>query len=470
MRPPSSNSRLLTGAADGHPQAEPDAAHPDAPPSPPEFSGLSLIVRPRRDEAEAHGEKQASAPRALRRRAEHAEHLLRLNTLLIAERDPEALPQLIIESATEVLGCEAASLLLFHPDEGALRFAAATGADADSLAGIPVPLGTSLAGQIFTENRPIAIGDVTQEARHFSEVGEQVGFETRALIGVPVRLSGRPIGVLEALNKTDGPFTRDDIGTLSIVATQAAVAIRNARQVKRLEAANAQLNRLDTLKSDFLALASHELRTPLSAILGYSSVLEEELAEPLREFAGLVTRAASDMRRVVETMSHMEALRSDAIEIRAESMTVAELLRRACASALDARPEARKRLQVQLPASPLRVDGDPERLALAVSNLIRNALQFSPSDTPVVITAQHDGDTVHLAVRDEGVGVAEAHRERIFEDFFQVEDHLTRSHGGLGLGLTLARELVRLHGGSIRAESPGLGHGTTLHLTLPCTW
>ncbi len=404
---------------------------------------------------------------ALCRRVRRAEQLFEINAQLIAVRDPEALLRFIIEAAADVLGCEAGSVLLF--DEGArtLRFAAASGPDADALARIPVPLGSSLAGTIFTENRPLIVGDVAQDARHFDTVGDTVAFDARSLLGVPMCLAGTPIGVLEALNKAGGPFTRADVETLSVIATQAAVAIRNARQMRDMEHANAQLSRLDALKSDFLALASHELRTPLSSILGYGAILKEEAAPPLSEFAALVLDAANQMLSVVETMGHMETLRSASTRLDAHPAILQHLLQEARAEAAPLAEAGSHTLTLLLPERPLTVQADPVRLRLAFVNLLENALQFSPEGAPVTVRAAAQNGVAHVQICDNGIGIAPAEIEHIFDEFYQVEDHLSRTHGGLGLGLTIARELIGLHGGCIRAESPGLGEGTTLHVQLP---
>jgi signal transduction histidine kinase len=401
---------------------------------------------------------------ALRR----AERLFEINVQLSATRDPDALLRYIIETAADVLHCEAASVLLYREDEEELRFAAATGSDVEELAKVPVPLDDSLAGTVFTKNEPLVVGDVAADARHYEPAAEQVAFEARSLMGVPLRLDGRPIGVLEGLNKTDGAFTDEDVRTLSVLAAQAAVAIRNATQMQALEEANEQLSRLDELKSDFLALASHELRTPLSTVLGFSEVIQEQaeggdLAEP----ASMVNDAAGRMKEVIETMGRMETLRSNAAELDTRRVALGPVLRRACNDASLQGPGGRDRLALELPEGELVVDGEPERLGLIFSNLVENAFQFSPDGGPVEVRAMRENGMLHVTVRDEGVGLSAEETERIFEDFYQAEDTLTRTHGGLGLGLTMARELARQHDGRLRAESAGQGQGTTMHLHLP---
>lgn len=403
----------------------------------------------------------------LRRAAARAERLFDISVQLSAMHDPDALLQFIIETAADVLDCEATSVLLYNEDAEQLRFAAATGSDPEELAQVPVPLSGSLAGTIFTQNRPLVVGEVPADARHFEPAADHVAFDTRSLVGVPLRLEGEPVGVLEGLNKTSGSFTDEDVRTLSILAAQAAVAIRNTRQMQALEEANEQLSRFDELKSDFLALAAHELRTPLSTILGYGEVLEEEAAPGLAEPVRVVMNASRRMKDVVEAMARMEALRSGAVQLNAQPLVLQHVLRRACNDAALQDPSRKDRFLLELPDEELTVKADPKRLGLVFTNLIENAFQFSDEGSPVAVRAARERGEAHVTVGDEGVGLPEAERERIFEEFYQVEDALTRTRGGLGLGLTMAREIVRLHGGRLHAESAGPEQGTTLHLRLP---
>lgn len=396
-----------------------------------------------------------------------AEHLLRISVTLNSTRDAEQLLTYIIESAADLLHCEATSILLYDEERHVLRFAAATGANPQQLAQIPVPLEGSLAGVIFSRNEHLIINDVARDGRHFGLVGKKVKLQTRNLIGVPMGISGQPTGVLEALNKREGAFDDTDVETLSIIASQAAIAIRNMRQVTALEEAYERLQQLDRLKSDFMALASHELRTPLSVILGYGDILREEAGTDLQEFVEAVLHAGGQMADVIETMTHMTLLRSGPATFPKQPVLLQELIR----SALDAVREPAERkghhLRLDLPDAPCAVPADPKRLHLVLVNLLKNAVQFTPESGTVTVRLTHGREEARIEVIDTGIGLAADEQERIFDEFYQVQDHLTREHGGLGLGLTIAREIVLAHGGRLAAESAGPGRGTTLHLWLP---
>ena len=194
--------------------------------------------------------------------------LLDLSARLNSAADPARVLDSIIWTAADVLGCDAASVLLYDAEENRLRFAAATGSDPAALARIPVPLDGSIAGTIFRERRSVRTETATTETDHFSGVGEAVQFQTRSLLGVPMRIGDEVVGVLEVINKREGAFTDEDDLVLSILADQAAIAIRNLRQLDAVRAANLRLERAEEARSRFLSLASHELRTPLSVIVG----------------------------------------------------------------------------------------------------------------------------------------------------------------------------------------------------------
>lgn len=411
----------------------------------------------------------ASSTINLHKAAHRANRLFEVNRKLNTMHDPEALLQYIIETAADVLQCEATSVLLFNEDANTLRFAAATGADPETLAQIPVPLDDSIAGTIFTENRPVCVDNTAEDTRHFDAVDEKVSMETRTLVGVPMQLGDAPIGVLEGINKTEGVFTEDDVAVLSVIASQAAVAIRNARQLQALEDAHARLSELDALKSDFLAIASHELRTPLATILGYGAILKEEAEDAVAPHVDVILEAAEGMETVVEAMNQMEILRSDSVDLARQQVTVDDLLQQARAAIADD-ADARNQTVLITDTDPaLTISADPKRLRAALEHVLDNASRFTPEGGRITLRATDDDGWIRIAVSDTGIGLAPEELDRIFDDFYQVEDALTRSQGGLGLGLTLARKLIHLHDGRIWAESDGADAGTTVIIELPRT-
>jgi signal transduction histidine kinase len=392
--------------------------------------------------------------------------LVEINVTLNSTLELDPLLQYILDTAVELLECEAVSILLYNKELKQLRFAAATGSDPDELADILVPLDNSVAGTVFRENEPVVINDVSQDTRHYNQVGEKTQFQVRSLVGVPMRIREQTMGVLEALNKRSSIFTYADTKLLSIIASQAAVAINNAQLVQELQEANAQLSETDEMKSRFMAVASHELRTPLGIIMGYATFLKEEAQGDLSEHASNVLNAALELRALVEDMTNMNLIYTGRRDVRPEPIAFQEIIHEAWSEIASTAHAKNDNIILSLPDEPVMVNAD-KKMKLVLVNLLNNAVRFTPDAGEIQVRLTTMEDEALLAVRDNGIGLAPENIERIFEQFYQVEDHMTRRHGGLGLGLAIAKVLVDLHGGRIWAESEGIGEGSTFKVSLP---
>jgi signal transduction histidine kinase len=376
---------------------------------------------------------------------------------------------LIMDHAAAITGSESASVMLYDRKTNQLRFVASTTGHkvAEDLMNIPVPLDSSVAGAILKENRPIALNDVTKDPRHFRQSDDQTGFDTRSLLGVPMRFKGEPIGVLEAVNKTSGGWTETDTRNMMVLASQSAVAISNAQMVEKLQKAYDELDQLDKLKNDFIAIASHELRTPLSVILGYATFLKEDAQAEVSAHAGAVLNSALRMRNLIEDMTNLRYLKLGEAELELEHLPLAALFQ-AAYNDVESMIEAKgHRLYVDSPDMSLVVVVDRIKFGMALTNLLLNANKFTPSGGEIRLEYELKPGAVWIYVRDTGVGIPPDQLERVFEEFHQVEDHMTRRHGGLGLGLAIVRALVGAHGGSIWAESAGVGQGSVFTINLP---
>ncbi|MBI3151766.1 MAG: GAF domain-containing protein [Chloroflexi bacterium] len=172
---------------------------------------------------------------SLQRMLQRMERLMEINITLNSTLALNQVLDLIMAKAIEMLECEAGSILLYNKEKGCLYFSASTTSDSKNLAEIPVPLTDSLAGAIFSKNIPLVVNNVENDVRHNSSVAAQANFHTRSLLGVPMRIQNRVMGVLEALNKREGAFTEEDVKILTAIASQAAVAIENAQLVEALQ-------------------------------------------------------------------------------------------------------------------------------------------------------------------------------------------------------------------------------------------
>jgi signal transduction histidine kinase len=393
--------------------------------------------------------------------------LVELSMTLNSTLDLNELLELITATATELLECEGASILLYDEKNPRLFFAAATGSDPAELAKIPVPIEGSLAGTIFRTNQPMILNDVEQDARHYTPVSDKIKFKIRTLLGVPMPVKDRIVGVLEAVNKRDGFFTDSDAAVLSVTAAHAAIAINNARLLRATQRALESVRETNEIKNHFLALASHELRTPLGIIIGYATFLQEDARGESSDHVNHVLGAAAQMRSLLEQMSNLTLLQSDNLDIKPTKVPIQNILN----SAIDEvkYPASRKDLQLvyAFQDEPLYVNVDMQKTTLAYVNILNNAIRFSKDGGEIVIGAVELDNKILTWVQDHGIGIPADKLEKIFEEFYQVEPPNTRSYGGLGIGLPIARGLIEAQGGKIWAESEGKGKGATLKVSLP---
>ncbi len=393
--------------------------------------------------------------------------LVELSVILNSTLDLGELLQTITVTATELLDCEASSILLYDEKNPRLYFAAATGSDPAELAKIPVPIEGSLAGTIFRTNQPMILNNVEQDPRHYSLVADKVKFRTQSLLGVPMPIKDRTMGVLEAINKRDGEFKDRDVAILSVTAAHAAIAINNARLLQATRQALKQVQEANEVKNNFLALASHELRTPLGIIMGYSQFLKEDTKDETSELANQVLNAARQMRTLLDEMSNLTMLKADTMGLSPQKVPMQDVVTFACEGIKAFVSTHDQELVFVFPEEPLYVNIDLDKTSLALVNLLNNASRFSPKGSKITIGTKLQGDKVMAWVQDQGIGIPSDKLEKIFEEFYQIEPPNTRHYGGLGIGLSIAKGLIEAQDGRIWAESEGKGKGSTFKVELP---
>jgi signal transduction histidine kinase len=415
-------------------------------------------------------EHEAMEAMASSRRMRELELMVQVSRTLTSTLDIERLLSVIIETAAQLVDSQGASIILEDQRTGALIFRAAAGPKSDELLNMRVPIEGSIAGTVFKTQEPLIVQDTHTDPRHYSEVDRDIQFTTQSILAVPMVFKERTIGVLEAVNKLNhGRFSEHDVQTLSTLAAQAAIAIENARLVAELKEANVRLAELDRLKSDFIAIASHELRTPLGLILGYASFLREEADGATSEELNMVLRAAMQLKGLIEDMVNLNYLEARSAILNLSECSLREIIEEAMES--QGQFAATKSLQIfpSLPAVSMRVRADREKILIVLNNLLDNAIKFTPAGGRVQVAVRPQTGMVAVSVTDTGIGIPPDDLERIFERFYQVESHLTREEGGMGLGLCIARGMVELHGGRIWAESVQ-GRGSRFTFTLPIQW
>jgi signal transduction histidine kinase/CheY-like chemotaxis protein len=243
------------------------------------------------------------------------------------------------------------------------------------------------------------------------------------------------------------------------------------REARSLAQINEELRRLDELKSEFLAMVSHELRTPLTAIVGYSRLLLRQVHGPLTpkqaEQQEAIFRSAQRLTDLINELLDVSRLESGRVELTPRPTDARPIVDQAIAVVTVAAQAKHIAVINALPPDTPAVHADPERLQQILVNLLSNAVKFTPDGGRVTVTAGRHKDQVWFAVQDTGVGIPREELARIWDPFYQVESTLRRRHGGSGLGLTIVRRLVELHGGLVRAESDGLDKGSRFTFTVP---
>lgn len=415
--------------------------------------------------------RRMAEPRAdaddLRRMIVQLSRLVEISVTLNATLDRPALLRFIATSAADVLQAEAAVILLVDPNTRRLQPVAWNRSRPPAEAAGEVPQEGTIAGTVLRERRHVILNQVDASRSPLVRAPELPRPEARSLLAVPIFSRHDAIGVLEVADKIGGAFDENDARTLAIIASQAGVAIHNARLLQDLQDANRELGRLDKLKSDFIAVASHELRTPLGVILGYAAILREEAGGEGSEHAEAVLSSALHLRALIEDMTHLHLMGVAPESLSLETTDLRAILRRACDAVHEMLVASESQLDLRLPDDPVPARVDVPRLELSLSNLLNNAIRFSGPQAKVGAELVRRGHEAWLRVSDQGIGLAAEDLERVFDPFYQVEDHMTRRHEGMGLGLSIVRAIAEAHGGRAWAGSPGPGKGTTFTLAIP---
>ncbi|MGZ6346137.1 MAG: sensor histidine kinase [Anaerolineales bacterium] len=395
------------------------------------------------------------------------DRLLEVIRLLGASLNPETFLDTLISAASELTGCEVASVLELDEDGKQLRFTASPWFHRDLLKGIKVPLETSLAGLALQNGHTVVVPDVSSESRHFKSADHAARFATRSLMAVPIIYHGEKLGVLEVVNKLEQTdYTEEDRIILETLASQAAMALQNLRLVNRVKTTQEQITQLDRMKSSFIGIASHELRTPLGLILGYSTFLREVIQPDYRPQLDIIHRNAMRLKEIIDNLANMDNLQRGVASVRAHTVSIRKLIEEVVDSFQSEANHKRLTLRFDSPQNDLIVEGDSPKISIALGNMVANAITFTNPGGHIDVVGESIPGHVRVSVIDDGIGIPANDLPHIFDRFYQVESHLTRKHGGMGLGLSVSKVMIEMHGGRIWAESFE-GKGSTFTFLLP---
>jgi len=331
--------------------------------------------------------------------------------------------------------------------------------------------GEGVVGQTAITLEPAQLPDITVRGAYESRLRENlIASGIRAILAVPMLSEGRLVGCLVVSRNEPGEFPVETVDLLRTFATQSALAIQNARLFHEIADKGRQLEAASRHKSEFLANMSHELRTPLNAILGFSEVLAE------RMFGEVNEKQAEYLQDILSSGRHLLSLINDILDLSKVEAGRLELelgrfhLPTALDNALTLARERATRHGIRLTQSVDEQVGDivadERKVKQILLNFLSNAVKFTPEGGRVGVTATAAEKAITIAVSDTGIGIAPEDQAAIFEEFRQVGREDARKQEGTGLGLTLAKKFVELHGGRIWVESQ-VGQGSTFSFTLP---
>ena len=391
--------------------------------------------------------------------------------------DLETVLSTIVSQASQLSGTDGGAIYEYDEDAEEFHLRATQNLDIgfiDLLRSTRIRKGEGAVGRMAVTFEPTQIPDIEQDETYQSRLRTAALREGyHALLAVPLLREDHIIGGLIVNRRTPGEFAPDVIELLRTFAAQSALAIQNAQLFQELEEKSRQLEVADRHKSEFLASMSHELRTPLNAVIGFSEVLLD------RMFGELNPKQDEYLQDIVSSGRHLLSLINDILDLAKIEAGRMELevtdfhLPQAIDNAITLIREraARRAITLEVDVDPRlgEIKGDERKVKQVLLNLLSNAIKFTPEGGRVKVQAGLADGFAEISVVDTGVGIATEDHEAVFEEFRQVGSDYAKKHEGTGLGLTLSRRFVELHGGKIWVKSQ-LGQGATFTFTLPVTY
>jgi len=388
--------------------------------------------------------------------------------------DLETVLSTIVSQASQLSGTDGGAVYEYDEETEEFHLRATQNLDAnfvELLRSTRIRKGEGAVGRMAVTFEPTQIPDIEQDATYQSRLRDAALREGyHALLAVPLLREHRIIGGLIVNRRTPGEFSPDVIELLRTFAAQSALAIQNAQLFQEIEEKGRQLEVADRHKSEFLASMSHELRTPLNAVIGFSEVLLD------RMFGELNPKQDEYLQDILTSGRHLLSLINDILDLAKIEAGRMELevtdfhLPQAIDNAITLIREraARRAITLAVDVDPQlgEIKGDERKVKQVLLNLLSNAIKFTPEGGRVGVQAGLADGFTEISVTDTGVGIAPEDHEAVFEEFRQVGADYAKKHEGTGLGLTLSRRFVELHGGKIWVKSQ-LGQGATFTFTLP---
>jgi signal transduction histidine kinase/ActR/RegA family two-component response regulator len=437
-----------------------------------------ILAERRRAEAELRATKTA-----LEEEMRLLEQLNRIGAAVASNLDLEATVQAVTDAGTELTGAQFGAFFYTVTDEHGDKFLLYTlsGAPREAFEKFGHPRSTPLFGPTFRGDRVVRSGNIKEDPA-YGQWGPHYGMPAGHLpvtsyLAVPVvTRTGETIGGLFFAHQQPDMFDERTERAAKTLAAQGAIAIDNARvydEARRSadaeRAARAELQRVSMLKDEFLATLSHELRTPLNAVLGWAELLLTVQHEEADRRRGLETivRNTRAQAQIVDDLLDMNRIVSGKLRLDVQRIDLGSIVEAAVESVRPSAEAKSIRLRALLDPKAGPALGDPNRLQQVVWNLLTNAVKFTPKEGRIDVVLARVNSHLEIQVTDTGIGIAPDFLPHVFERFRQADASTTRTYAGLGLGLSIVKQLVELHGGTVTVSSPGVGRGSTFTVHLP---
>ena len=434
-----------------------------------ELSSMARSINSMLARLEAAHIEHGQAEIALRQHAYTLAQLNQLGQQLTASLNQHQIVAQLSRIVTEVIAVEGVSVWLLDEEQKdeLVCWAACNqlGVEPDqSPVGLHVRADQSVVGWVIQHKERVIISDAASDGRHFSGVDEQIRFQTRSLLAVPLQVRGSIIGVLEMVNKIVGPFTEDDLNLTEALAASVAIAINNARLIGELRQYTVGLERQNAELDAFAHTVAHDLKNPLSALTAFSTMIEtegagmtrDEIVQDLR----IITKNGQRMANIIDELLLLASVRKQE-EIECRPMDMAPIV----SEAIERLSGMTTEHQGEINASdewPVALGYAPWVQEVWV-NYISNALKYGGRPPHVELGATPQDGVVRFWVRDNGTGLTEEEQERLFTEFTRL--HQVRAEG-YGLGLSIVRRIIEKLGGEVGVESE-VGKGSVFYFTLP---
>jgi hypothetical protein len=380
----------------------------------------------------------------------------------------DAALQEIAQSVYDAFEAVNTMVVLCDPDCTRLTIRASVGLPDEVLTLRELKGGQGLSGAVAASGETIVVADVARDARYYA-----ADTRTRSELCVPLKVGGRISGLINVESDQLGFFTAADRQLLETLAHNLSMIVENLRLLEELRAVNEQLTEHDRLKNRFIANMGHELRTPLNAILGFSELLGDEAPGPLndeqRDYVAHIYTSGQHLLALINDILDLSKLQANRLVLDRRAAHPAEIVAAAETFVWPAVQRKRQTLSNAVSPELPSLYVDPLRVKQVLINLLSNACKFTPANGQITVLAEvwRDG-WLRVGVRDTGPGIPPEKQAEVFEEFAQIGGERMLVERGTGLGLTIARRLVELHGGQIWIESTGRpGEGATFYFTLP---